>query len=299
MTSGGEAPLPGPDGSPGIGTADLPLHVVERGHGLPILLLHGYGASTHSFRHWVPELARDHRVMPLDLKGFGAAPKPDDGRYSPVDLAEPVVELIRRMDLRSVTLVGHSLGGGIALVAALLLLDRGELGRLRGLVSVSGAAYAQALPPFARLARWPRASRVGLALVPKAWMVRRVLESVVHDPGAVDPDQVEGYAEPLRNPATHGPLLAAARQIVPPGLPALTARYPELDVPALLLWGREDRVVPLAVGERLEKDLPRARLVVLERCGHLPAEERPREALRVLREFLAETAPTPDPAGLG
>lgn len=270
------------------GEGPLPLRVVERGRGAPILLIHGYGASAHSFRHWTPELARDHRVLLVDLKGFGAAPAPDDGRYSPVDLAEPVVELVRRLDLDDVTLVGHSLGGGVVLVAALALLDLGELGRLRGLVSVSGAAYAQPLPPFARIARRPRAARVALALVPKAWLVRRVLESIVHDARTVDPDQVEGYAAPLRDPTTHGPLVAAARQIVPSELPRLTARYPELDVPTLLLWGREDRVVPVRVGERLRSDLPRARLVVLEDCGHLPAEERPLESLAILQEFLQE-----------
>ncbi|HZD06565.1 MAG TPA: alpha/beta fold hydrolase, partial [Longimicrobiales bacterium] len=228
MTTGGGAEGPGHGESPVAGLGDLPLHVAARGRGPPILLLHGYAASAHSFRHWVPELALDHQAIPVDLKGFGAAPGPDDGRYSPVDLAGPVVELIRRLDLRDLTLVGHSLGGGLALVAALGLLDRGELDRLRGLVSVSGAAYAQPLPPFARLARWPRASRVGLALVPKGWLVRRVLVSIVHDPGSVDREQVEGYAAPLRNPESHRPLLEAARQIVPPELPALTARYPEL-----------------------------------------------------------------------
>jgi len=112
--------------------------------------------------------------------------------------------------------------------------------------------------------------------------------SEVFEPGSVDDDQVEGYAMPLRSAASRRALVASAQQLVPPDLDRLTARYAELDVPALLLWGRDDPVVPLAIGERLEGDLPRARLAILDRCGHLPAEERPRESVSTLEAFLAE-----------
>ena len=266
---------------------DLGVAVEVHGDGPPILLVHGYGASRHSFREWVPELARSHRVILVDLTGFGSAPKPVGSGYSPLDLARPVVDLVLRLDLRDLTLLGHSLGGGVVLAAALRLLDAGELGRMRGLVAVAGAAYRQRLPPFAALARWPLLCRLGLSTIPTGWLVRRVLQSVVYDPRSVDDDQVEGYAAPLRSAAARRVLVASARQLVPPDLDRLTARYAELDLPALLLWGRRDPVVPLAVGERLARDLPRARLVVLDRCGHLPAEERPRESLFALEGFLA------------
>jgi pimeloyl-ACP methyl ester carboxylesterase len=81
-----------------------------------------------------------------------------------------------------------------------------------------------------------------------------------------------------------------ARQIVPPDLSALTQRYAEITLPTLLLWGRGDRVVPLAVGERLAREMPEARLHVLEACGHLPAEECPDESFSVLTQFLADTS---------
>lgn len=264
----------------------LPLHVDVRGRGRPVLLLHGYAASSFSFREWIPELARRYRVVAVDLKGFGRAPKPDDGRYAPADLAEPVGRLIIAMDLRGLVLVGHSLGGGVALLTALELLDSGEGGRLAGLVSVSGIAYPQRLPPFARLAARPRLARALLAVTPKRLLVRHVLRSVVHEPRSVHRAQVEGYARPLRSAAARRSLVAAGRQIVPPELATVVARYADLDVPALLLRGRQDRVVPAEVGRRLHRALPRSVLHVLESCGHLPAEERPRESLRRVQEFL-------------
>ena len=85
----------------------------------PLLLIHGFGASTYTWRHIAPELARTHRVIAVDLKGFGQSDKPFDSRYSVFDQAELLAELIEEKDLHNLTLVGHSFGGGIALMLAL------------------------------------------------------------------------------------------------------------------------------------------------------------------------------------
>ena len=237
---------------------------------------------------WAPNLARDHQVLTVDLKGFGSAPKPYDGAYGLHDLAQPVIRLIQERDLCNLTLIGHSLGGGIALLTALSLLDRGELNRLRGLISIAGIGYPQPLPRFARLAdRW--GAETTLRLLPKGPLMRRVLEEIVYDPGSLRREQVEGYAQPLRSRAACRALLECARQIVPPDLDHIARRYAEIDVPTLLMWGDSDRVVPLEVGQRLEQEMPRARLRIIPRCGHLPAEERPEESLAIVREFLQET----------
>jgi len=99
-------------------------------------------------------------------------------------------------------------------------------------------------------------------------------------------------------PRTTSAIFVAARQIVPPDLDATTRRYPEIDVPTLLLWGRHDPVVPLEIGMRLERDLPNAQLHVLERCGHIPQEERPEDSFAVLTDFLDRTRSARRP-GLG
>lgn len=263
----------------------LPLHVEERGEGPPVLLVHGFGANGYTWRHWAGELSRDHRVILVDLKGFGSAPKPSDGAYGPADHAELLLRLVRGLDLRRLTVVGHSLGGGIALLLALRLLDA-EPERLRGLVLVAAAAYPQEIPPWIRLARLPLLGRVLLRLLPARRLIRWVLRSIVHDPTTITRTQVEAYAEPLESADGRRALLQTARQIVPEDVDVLVARYPEIRVPTLLLYAREDPVVPLEVGERLAADLPRARLEILEACGHDPPEERPRESVEPVREFL-------------
>lgn len=275
---------------------DLPLHVEVSGPedaAETFVLLHGYGGSSFSWRFWTGGLRERGKVVLVDLKGFGSAPHPDDGRYAPADQAALVVRLIRQRDLSGITLVGHSLGGGIALLTALELLEA-EPERLRRLVIVAGAAYRQRLPPFVALGRRPRLSAALLRLVGTRRVVRWVLRSIVHDRAAVTRSQVEGYAEPLDSAEARRTLLETAARVVPPDLDAVTARYPRLAVPTLALWGRHDRVIPLAVGERLVAELPDACLEVIEDCGHLPAEEHPADSLARVLAFIERGCSAPE-----
>lgn len=254
------------------------------------LLLHGYGASSFCWRTWAPFLAARGRVLLVDLKGHGRAPKPDDGRYAPSDQADLVLRLVHERGLERLTLVGHSMGGGVSLYVALGLRDAGEARRLRRLVLVAGAAYRQRLPPFVALARHPRFTGAILETLGPEFLIGQALRGIVFEPTDITAEQVRGYAAPWRDTHCRRALLTAALQILPPDLDRLTARYPEIDVPTFLLWGRQDRAVPLWVGQRLAHALPRGTLRVIERCGHLPAEERPSESLAALRAFLDRPA---------
>lgn len=267
------------------------LHVVRGG--LPpgpatqtFVLVHGYGASTFTWRRWVPELERRGHVVQVDLLGCGASPAPPTGPYDPEGQAGLLLERLRSLRLTEhpVTLVGHSLGGGISLFTALELERAGT--PLRRLVVVAGAAYAQPMPPFVTLARYRALALTALQAIPSAFLVRQVLRSIVFDPAVVTDELVRGYAGPLDRPGAPRALLETARRIEPPDLPALTRRYPTLATPTLLLWGRHDRVVPPWVGHRLARTLPAARLHLLDRCGHLPQDERPEDALKALASFL-------------
>ncbi len=230
------------------------------------------------------DLARDHRVILVDLKGHGSAPAPRDGRYSPADQADLVYRHLVHEDLSDVTLVGHSMGGAVALLVALRCLDQGNA-RLSRMALVAGAAFPQPLPPFIRMARGPL-GRMVARLLPKRRLVRWILRAIVHDPEGVSESQVLGYSEPLRRRANQIAILHTAVQLMPEDPEAVTSRFPEICVPTLLLWGDHDRVVPLWIGERLAEVLPHATLRMLDDCGHLPPEEKPTESLEAFREFL-------------
>jgi pimeloyl-ACP methyl ester carboxylesterase len=269
---------------------DLPLHVET--HGLDpepdvdvVLLLHGYGGSTYTWRYWVPHLAKRAHVVLVDMKGFGLAPKPDDGRYTAEDQAELIYRLILQRGFTNLTLVGHSFGGAVSLLVALRLNDEGAR-RLLRLVLVSSAAYPQSLPPFVKLARYSRLCRIALRLIGATRLVRFVLRSIVYNPEVVHESQVLAYADPLATPEGRRAYLDAALQIVPKNPEALTSRFREIACPTLLIWGKHDRVVPLWVGERLKAEMPDARLHVFDHCGHIPPEELPEDTWARLEAFL-------------
>ncbi len=252
------------------------------------LLVHGYGGSSYTWHHWLPALARRGRVLQVDMKGFGGAPKPDDGRYTPADLAELLFRLILEQDLRRVTLVGHSLGGGLSLLTALRLVDAGE-SRLVRLVLIATPAYRQKLPPLVPLSRTPRLSQTLARVVGIERIVSYVLRTIVFDTSAITKEQVRAYSVGLESEGGLRAAMDVGRTILPDDLDAIARRYPEIDIPTLLLWGDRDRVIPLRIAHRLAEDLPQAHLYVIEECGHIPPEERPDEAFAALAAFLDDT----------
>ncbi len=259
------------------------------GAGPALVFLHGYGAHRGHWDPWLPVLSSSYDCVTVDLPGFGSAPAPRGGDFSIRGMATAVADLVEALDLRGCTLIGHSLGGGVALIAALDLLDRAHeegVARLGRLVSVAGAAYPQREPPFVHLARRGRLAELGFAMLPKRWLVRKAMEAIVEQRDAVTPARVESYAAPMRSADRRRAFLECARHIVPPDVDRITARIPDIDVPALCLWGRQDRVVPLSIGQRLASELPRGRLATLENCGHQVVEEKPSESLALLLGFL-------------
>ncbi|TVR53254.1 MAG: alpha/beta hydrolase [Gemmatimonadales bacterium] len=276
---------PGPGGGPLAFPSPLGVHRCGAGEP-PVVLVHGFGASNHSWRHWIPALSRKHTVHAVELMGFGGAAAPPGGDYSPRAQAGHLVELLRRLPGPPPVLVGHSLGGCIILLAALRLADEGGAVPLAGLVVMSGPVFPQKLPPFLTLARTPGIGELLLAAPPPRWALRAGIRGIVERKETVTPEQVDGYRAPLLERARRRAILRAARQIQPEEADEIATRYPEITLPTLILWGAGDPVVPPAFAPRLEEAMPRARRVILPGVGHLPAEEAPQASLDAVLAFL-------------
>jgi pimeloyl-ACP methyl ester carboxylesterase len=272
-----------------VQTARGPLRLAftEAGRGRPILLLHGLGASGFTWRGVMPMLAKSHRVIALDLKGFGASDKPMDGHYSLLDQTRAVEAFIEQEDLRDLTVAGHSFGGGITLELALGMGDRPVASRIRNIVLLDSIAYRQRLPAFFTLLKMPMLAELGMALVPPEVQASEALATAYHDPSKVSPETVAAYAGPLHSPAAKYALMETINSLVPPDIDTLAERYKTLRLPTLVVWCDADRVVPLAFGKRLGEDIPSAELTVLSDCGHLPQEEKPSETGHIIQAFLA------------
>ena len=264
----------------------MELFHVSHGAGLPVIALHGYSATHYSWRHLIEAVARERELILFDLKGHGRSPKPENGKYSLRDQAELVHDYIRARDLKGITLIGHSMGGGVALIlASRLLAERPD--RLKALVHVAGVSFPQPLAIFARLARIPYVGEAGLSLLPAKLVVRASLYVAFHDRRRITEDMVEAYAANFADRAGIRAIIAITPHVVPPNIEPVLDAIDAAKIPVLLLWGSHDAVVPLKLGRRLHARLKNSRLHVIENCGHIPHEETPERAVPVIAEFVA------------
>jgi pimeloyl-ACP methyl ester carboxylesterase len=271
-----------------LGTVSL--NFESAGSGTPVIALHGYGATLFSWRD-LPAALPDRRVIRVDLPGHGGSPTRADGRYGPQDDAEAVMQLIDEQKLPPFDLIGHSLGGGVALSLALQLCEQ-RPGALRSLVLLDSIALPQTFPFFITIARMPGIGPLSLRLLPPRFVTSVILRRAFYDPRRITPEMVDAYSRNLTTPERREALTLTARQLVPDNLPRLIEGYARLPVPTLLLWGEQDRIVDPNAGAELNNRIPNSRLIYVERCGHVPHEERPEVALPHIASFLAGPSPT-------
>jgi pimeloyl-ACP methyl ester carboxylesterase len=253
------------------------LRVIDRNPGgpAPVVLVHGYGSSTVSYRPILDELAVHHRVLAIDLPGFGRSDR-RAGDYSPGALADVVAAVLDAKGIARAHVVGHSWGASVALAFALRHPDR-----LDRLVLISGFVFDDQLLP---LMRWARVRGLGELLY--ALFYREAIGERLYlnfaDPRLVSEEMVDEVERQMALDGAVAAALAAAR-----GMRFADQDYRRVGAETLLLWGREDRVARLGFGERLARELPHAHLVVLPRCGHIPMIECRGETGAALGSFLA------------
>ncbi len=247
-----------------------------------IVFLHGFAASLHTW----DDLAllfptNEFTLHLLDLKGHGASSKPFGGDYSALHNARLTTAYIRSHGLRDVTVIGHSFGGLVGLLAAL------EYREITRMVLIGAPGFPQQLPRFMRLLRLPVIGPLLMNAVSADRIARKGLETAFHRHELITERLVERYAAGYRRKGSARALASTARQLVPPNAAKHTARYGSLPIPVLLLWGEHDRVVMPTQGDRLARELKKSQLVIIPDCGHNPHEERPEETFAVIRRFLA------------
>lgn len=263
------------------------LSFVEAGTGPAVLAVHGLGATKGSFLTTVAALSDRFRVIALDLPGFGDSDKPIGAAYDAPFFAGAVVDLLDALELDRAHFIGNSLGGRVALEVGLCHPER--MGRL-GLLAPS-LAWRRGRPfqPLLRLVR-PELGLIQLA-------PRPLVEAIVH---RLIPDASEGWVaagvdEFLRAYLTRSgraAFYAAARHIYleePHGERGFWTRLATLQPDALFVWGRHDRLVPLAFARHVAQTLPQAQHLELD-CGHVPQIELPAQTHAALADFFTATA---------
>ncbi len=260
------------------------LHVREAGAGPALVMLHGLGANGANFDATAAAFADRWRVIVPDLPGHGRSAKPD-APYTVDFFAGVIRSLGRTLGISEAIVMGNSLGGLVAIELAL-----GYAGWTRGLVLAAPATGFPAVFGFAGRA-------LGAAVRPG---LLRTFLPIFHDRSFYDPTLAASrerralLEERLADEDFPGFARAVARSlegVLSGGRPPLE----RLRQPTLLVWGRQDRLVPLGRSARLVRELPQARLTVLDRCGHVPMVEQPIAFNRAVAEFLpcVDAAPRP------
>ncbi|WGH80243.1 alpha/beta fold hydrolase BchO [Jannaschia ovalis] len=261
-------------------------HVQQIGAGPDLLLLHGAGGATHSWRGLAPLLAKDHRVTMIDLPGHGFTRLGRSGRSGLDPMAEDVTRLMERLDVTPAALIGHSAGAAVAL--------RMALDAPRPVIAINGA-----FQEFEGLAGWlfPIMAKA-LALNPLTPIfftaagsparTRRLLEGTG---SRIDADGLALYHRLVSDRDHVGGALAMMANW---SLERLIRRAPDLTAPVLLLTGAEDRAVDPKVSRAMADRLPGAELRQIAGHGHLLHETAPAEVAEAVGEFLgrAGVAPT-------
>ena len=276
---------------------DLPsgvrAHVRDQGNPAShaLALIHGSSSSLHTWQPWVESLGADFRLISMDLPGHGlTGPHPRD-EYSTASYVAIVDEVRQQLGIRRWSIVGSSMGGGVAWhyaaqhpdnVQALVLV--GSVGPTPpSLPEETGGALAF------RLARTPGVNRLLQSITPRS-MIASTLERSFGDPSKVTDEMVDRYWELLRHPGNR----EATRLRMTSNRPQedSAAILSSIKAPVLVMSGERDNLVPVEIARHLDSLLPRSELLTYPGVGHLPMEEVPEQSAADVRAFLDRSFPT-------
>lgn len=245
-----------------------------------LFLIHGFLASSFSFRYIIPKLMNQYQIITVDIPPFGKSGKDLKFTFSYENIAATFIQLIKKLKLNKVSIVGHSMGGQIGLYMA---LQQPEI--FDKIILFASSGYLQQV----------RKSLIFLSYLPFAhkFVKKKLIESggvegnlkkVVYDKNQITEDMIQGYLEPYIEDDAIFHALAKFSRDREGDLSKKDLN--KIHTPCLLVWGKEDQIVPLQVGKQLNIDLPNSNLIVLDKTGHLTPEERPEETCRLIQKFI-------------
>jgi len=258
-----------------------------RGSGkITLIFLHGFAASLRNWDDVIKNLPENIFTSYLvDLKGSGLSSKPRDSHYSIKDNTELIIKFIKHNNLKNYTIIGHSMGGAIALFSYLSLADDPQF-KPKKLILLDPAAYKTEIPFFVQYLRIPILSAPLYYLTSPEYKSEYTLRRLVYDQKKINPEIINRYAIFMHEAGYGYALMQTAAEIIPDNIEQYVSRYRSITSPVLVIWGKEDPAIPLSSGQRLVNDLPNAKLHVIEKCGHNAHEEYPEEVAELIRSFM-------------
>jgi pimeloyl-ACP methyl ester carboxylesterase len=248
-----------------------------------IVIVHGFGVAMEHWKECFIALARTHRVYAMDLVGFGKTEKPDV-QYSIAYLADFVVEFVKTQRVDQAVFVGHSMGGAVVMQLALSHPDL-----VSKLVLVSSAGLGVDASLGMRLLTLPYVGEIFVR--PNRWLLQVFFRDAVYHQDRFPEELVDVYVDMLALPHAREMRLKILRALASWRGPRewiipMLADLRTLEVPTLILWGKQDNVLPVKNAYEASKKLPNARLHVFDACGHNPQMEYVDDVRRMIAEFV-------------
>lgn len=244
-----------------------------------IVLLHGFLSSSFCYRKLIPLLQKKYHIVAIDLPPFGKSDKTTSFSYSYQNLATIVLKLLKQLQIDHPVLVGHSMGGQIALFAA-----KQAPQQIKKLILLGSSGYLPRLKkPLALLTYLPF-STIYLRSRLQKQGVHHNLKVCVSDPSVIDEEMIRGYETPFDDLLIFPSIKKLARDREGD---LQADELKQIKTPTLLIWGAQDKVVPLEKGQQLHNDLAHSTLTVYKDAGHLIPEEKPEQVTRDIIQFMS------------
>lgn len=241
----------------------------------------------YSWREFVKEKDTfpGYQIFLIDLKGAGNSKRPHNKNYSILTQRDLVYQFIKEQNLKNLTLVGNSYGGAVSLVVTLKLIKK-DPGLLSKLILIDSGGYNKLLPWYLKLLRTPILGWLALQILTPREAAETVLDNAYYNDSLITDEQIAAYAAPIGARGGRYALLQIAKGVIPKSINKITASYPKIKVPTFILWGKDDKVIPLEIGDMLHAAIKGSHLDLIDQCGHVPQEEKPGETICWMRGVL-------------
>jgi pimeloyl-ACP methyl ester carboxylesterase len=258
----------------------LRVHYTDEGNskGPVVVLIHGTGASLHTWQGWLPVLKKYFRVVRVDLPAFGLTGPSASRDYSTAAYVKFLTVFLEKLNINLLMLVGNSLGGQVAWNFAATFPDR--VNKLI-LIDSAGLPRLKSIPIPIRLARHPKFGRFARYVTPR-FLVRNSLKEVYHDRTKITEKLVQRYFDMNLRDGNREAFIDRARQLKDTPGDALR----KITAPTLIMWGRWDNWIPVAQAENFRKKILLSRVKIYDNAGHIPQEEIPEETALDALKFL-------------
>ncbi len=253
-----------------------------------IVLLHGFGASLQSWNDIRYLFDKNiYKLYLVDLKGFGFSSKLTNDDYSFEAQSELILDFINKKNIKNTTIIGHSYGGGIALLTYLNSTKNSE-SKIKKLILIDCAAYLDNIPFFLKYLRNPLIRFLMFTFTTSDFRAKYTLYRLFFDSRKITEERIKRYSYFYSLPGANQSMIQAAEQIIPKNYSKLINNYSKITIPTLIIWGENDPILDIQQGIRLHQSIRTSIFKIINDCGHIPHEEKPKITYEIINDFLED-----------